>query len=234
MKLINLYVDPLEFFRKEALPDKTSLRGSAWTVIALMAIGMLDLYLTERNMFGFLARSIQANPFLPKVDKGVVLDQLQSIKPMAIASAGFAGFYPLFIWLAIPGLLANAAILLNRDYHFKEMLRCTGLAFTVFYPGQIASTIVLCWSPRVPYNPVLSSRNPTDLTTDLNVLSGMIRNGFPTATVRDFNLLGFIWFGIVLTIAFRELYRLKWSYAILSVWGLAGLFYGSTLLATHL
>jgi len=234
MKLANLYVDPLEFFRDEMAPGKTSLRAPTSIVTALLAVGMLDVYLTQHSVFGFLAQSIQVNTFLSGADKEMMLSQFQGIKPIAISAASFASCYPLFMWFAVPAFLASAAILLNRDYHFREMLRCTGLALLVFFPGQILSTIMLCWSPHVAYNPVSSSRNLGELATDLGVLSRMIRGGFPSATVRDLNVFGFIWFGVVLTIGFRQLYRVKWPAAIFSVWGIPALFYAGGLLVSHL
>lgn len=234
MTLRYLYVDPVEFFRKEAVPDKTSLRGPVWVLVALLVIGMLDLYLTQHNIFEFLVQSIQANRHLSGPDKQTMLDQFQAIRPIAIVSAAFGGCYPLFVWLAASGTMACVAILLNRAPRFKEMLRCTGLALAIFCPIQVLSTIVLCWSPRIPYDPVLASRSMSELATDLGTLSTMLRNGFPFATVRDLSTFGFLWFGVVLTIGFRQLYRVKWSAAIFSVWGIGALYYGSSLLATHL
>jgi len=234
MKLIYLYFDPLEFFRKEAVPEKTSLRGPVWVLVALLAIGILDLYLTQRNIFGFLVQSVQANRHLSSPDKQMMLDQFQALRPIAITSAALGGCYPLFVWLAASGLLAGAAILLNRDPRLREMLRCTGLALAVFCPLQVLSTIVLCWPARVPYNPVVASRSMDTLATDLGTLSIMLRNGFPTATVRDLNTFAFVWFGIVLTIGFRQLYRVKWPAAIFSVWGIVAVYYGGSFLVTHL
>jgi Yip1 domain len=234
MTLLYLYVDPLEFFRKEAAPNQKSLRGPVWVLVALLAIGMADLYLTQRSIFGFLVQSVQANGHLSSPDKQVVLEQLQTVRPIAISAAAFGGCYPLLVWLAASSLLACAAILLNRDPRFREMLRCTGLALAIFCPIQVLSTIVLCWPARVSYNPVAASRTMGELATDLSTLSTLLRNGFPAATVRDLNAFGFFWFGIVLTIGFRQLYRVKWAAAIFSVWGIAALYYGGNLLATHL
>ena len=234
MTLTYLYVDPLEFFRREAAPGKTSLRGPVWVLIALLTLGMVDLYLTQRNIFGLLVQSIEANWHLSAVDKQTMVDQLHTVRPIAISAAAFGSCYPLLVWLAASGLLSSAAVLLNRDPRFREMLRCAGLALAIFCPIQILSTIVLCWPARIPYNPVLASRTMSDVGTDLGTLSTMLRNGFPAATVRDLNAFGFFWFAIVLTIGFRELYRVKWRAAVFSVWGIVVLYYGGTFVASHL
>jgi hypothetical protein len=226
MNLIDLYVDPVEFFRREIGSGKQSLRGPALAVLAASLLSFANLLVMQHSLFNLVNQSIINNGYLSHGIKDSVLGEFQGLVPLILVSGGFGCFYFFILWPLIPAMLANAAVLWNRDYQYREMLRCTGLCFLAFLPVQVVATLVALLPLHVPYNPLLSSRNVEDVGNDIADLVKVLRNGSPFLPVRNLNLLGTVWFGIVLLIGFRQLYCMKWIASLCVVGGLGFVYFG--------
>ena len=234
MKVLDLYVDPAEFFRSEVGPGKQSLRGPVCIIVGLIALSLIDLLVMQRQFFTLVNQSVLENPRLTSAARETIIAELEGVKPLVLAGAGFSSLYFLLLWPLLPAVLSNVASLFDRDYQFREMLRCSGLAFLAFYPCQIICTILLFWPIRLPYNPILASRGVSEFGTDLADFAALLRNSFPLAPVRAMNWAALFWFAVVVVIGFRQVYRLKWPAAVLSVGGIGLLFLGGNYLVACL
>lgn len=231
----DLFVDPMAFFRAKVSGPNKSLYVPTLLVLTACLISLYLMVLLRRQFIALVTHSLEFGSALPPVEKEALLEAVRSADLLSLVASGFLSFTWLIYWPLGAVLLANIAVLMNKDYRFRDVLHLNSYAFATLYPSLLLSVGLLLFFPlSLSEDPIRAIRGAVDVQQAFTDVAQQIKATFPVLAVRALNWVSLVWLHLVFMVAFRQLYGTKWWQASLAVSVTATILGGGILLAARL
>lgn len=231
-KVLDLYVSPGEFFTSTIKARRHHRIALPFLCVAVVcALSMFNVLTLQKQIITTVAATIQGNPNLPPAARDAIVESIRSGGTLLTVASSFSTFMYVPMWVLLTAILANLAILFNRDYEFMALLEVIGYAFAAYIPVLLFVAVVLLrFKLDIPRGGLYEASSIFQVTDALKDLGGTVKELFPANLVRYLNWFGFAWFYLIVAAGFHTLYRTRvWQTVFcLSVSG--AMIYGAFLL----
>lgn len=210
MNVWKVFADPVTFFRQKVDSCSTNLLVPCVIVFGV-TLGFLAIGICFQEMIvSTIDRAIGQNLYFSPTQIEDFARQLRFSDSLGLIAFGFSSFYIVARWLLSSAIFANCAVLMNREYKFREIAHLSGYCAIVYFPFLVmAAAIVLFYPPHLDWGAIVTSRSDIDLQAAMAEITQQIRYSLPIVLLRNFSWLFLGWSGFLQGLAFYHLFRVK-------------------------